>query len=168
MIRKEDLIETLDGISPAWLGGFFDGEGGVCIYVRRTDPPQISVTLTQSEPTLLMLIALKLGLVNCGPYENHSNINVKRSYKLNMSGNGTRVFLETIKDHVVLKKRHVKLALEFVEVLNKQGHFLTPEAKEKRLEIFEKMKLLNSEVVSEVFEELQEKITSLSQGDKKP
>lgn len=118
-MTNDEIVEAASRLTPQWLAGFFDGEGCVCVHKCASDFSfTFQVTVSQAEPKILALIALKFGLS-----VNVSKSNGRRMFVARAMGRGAIPFLEYIKDHVVCKRRQVEAALEFASTLNKTGGF---------------------------------------------
>jgi hypothetical protein len=92
-----------------WLGGFFDGEGGVAICGDT-----VSTHLTQKDPSILETIKIAFPgaqgpLFNEGPDGS--------AFRLDWRGLNGKPFLLAIRDHVILKKDQVEAALEILDMV---------------------------------------------------
>jgi hypothetical protein len=155
---KSDLEIAIERLTPVWLAGFFDGEGCVSISTRHNGEkngkvyyPRLSVSITQSEPTILSLILMKF----CGPkgemfqpVRKKTQKEKKPCYNIRVTGKSAREFLEYIQPHVILKRRVVELGIEMTYLFGQQGSqkHLTPENVARRNEI---MRSVASENASE-------------------
>jgi|SRR5271166_4095902 len=102
-------------ITPQWLAGFFDGEGCVSCYLAK-GVMKLDVFVAQSHRPIIETIGRIFGerpRVHC---------KTKRiCYSLHFSGRGCRPFLEYIKDHVIVKREQVFLALEMAALIGNSG-----------------------------------------------
>jgi intein-encoded DNA endonuclease-like protein len=152
LIQSELEIST-ERLTPQWLAGFFDGEGCISITNRHNGSgvnyPRLSVTITQSEPTLLTLIGLKftndLGDVVC-PVRKGTKKEKKPCYSLRMTGKNARPFLEYVRPYVILKRKLVEWAIEMTELTGERGRrdLLTPENMSRRTELMQNVITENS------------------------
>jgi LAGLIDADG-like domain len=113
-MTTDELLEAVSRITPQWLAGFFDGEG--CVVVSKQEKNSchtFSVCITQSEPKVLALIALRFGFG-----VNQTKNLGRRCYTIRITGSKAVPFLTYIKDHVVCKRRQVEAALEFAKTMN--------------------------------------------------
>jgi hypothetical protein len=143
-IDENTLLEAVDRLTPQWLAGFFDGEG--CVYAK-IDPRNrtwMKVELTQKDPTILGLIALKFEVS-----ESRSRVSPTKSgatttgHTIMWSGNQAVEFLEYIKPHVIVKRRLVELALDFCELVTYTGGKLPSADKIERVKIVERIREIN-------------------------
>jgi len=142
-MEYNELLESAARITPQWLAGFFDGEGCVSVFKNGDGLPRIGVSVGQSEPTVLSLIAIRFGNI-CNPSEKYSKKLGKRFFLVSWSGKSALPILEMIKDHVIIKRKQVELGIEMIKLISDAGQVCSVENKEKRYEIMEQMKNLNS------------------------
>jgi LAGLIDADG DNA endonuclease family protein len=131
----------IDKITPGWLAGFFDGEGCVSIG-NNCGCINIHVSITQSNLLILEAIASKFG---GGPYVQDKRYR-KIAYSLQWGGKASQRVLEYIKDHVIIKKDRVDLALEFLSGVGKTGQRVTGSENTRRKELGAKIRQLNDAV----------------------
>lgn len=131
----------------AWIAGFFDGEGCVCIYRSKEAPSQLrpngrgrhvlNLTLTQNNKEILDWVASVFG----GRVRSYrENI----CYRWYLCGRDKqRAFLYAVLPYLKLKKRQAELALEYLDTVldAKQGYSPTPnDVLEIRQHILEEVK----------------------------
>lgn len=143
----KDAQELGSRMTPDYLAGFFDGEGSVTACGRGFDRvPTIQVNLTQTGLHGLLLLAMIASRFGGGPYEKKrpSIKNWEPCYRCTWTGSSAKPFLEYIKNSVILKKKLVDSALDFIELLgHRGGPTPTIENVEKRTELASKISNLN-------------------------
>jgi LAGLIDADG DNA endonuclease family protein len=128
-----------------WLAGFFDGEGCVSFNTRKTGAT-VKVNITQIDLELLAVIAVKFD--GNGPYLKDHNSRVRRPcYEVNWSGKKAGVFLKKIQPYVLRKAPQVQLGIELASTYVGQGNALPLETMEKRIQLCEQLRELNSGTV---------------------
>lgn len=148
-MTNDEIVEAAARITPQWLAGFFDGEGSVYIQKQASNGCYtVSVCITQSEPKILALVALKFGMKLA------STRSVGRQcYAVRLHGRMVVPVLDYIKDHVVCKRRQVFAALEFANTMQLNGRELTQAVIEKRDKLAEVIRSsnhgLDTRIVSE-------------------
>ncbi len=112
-MTNDEIVEAASRITPQWLAGFFDGEGSICIHKNGGGNCSFQASISQAEPKILALIALKFGV---RVYERAAQ--GRRGFQIKFNGKCATPFLEYIKDHVICKRRQVGAALEFAKILS--------------------------------------------------
>lgn len=130
-VESDVLLDFVARLSPQWLAGFFDGEGCVCGTIQGGSP-NLQITLTQKDPAILAIISLKF------PAKIQSNGG--DGFRLAWGGKSALPFLEFIKDYVIIKKRQVELAFEFIPLIADPGQKVSPEAKARRFTLVSLLK----------------------------
>lgn len=103
------LLETTVRLTPQWLAGFFDGDGCVYAEVTKYNYPYVNVSISQVDPGIISLIAIKYG----GKMGDPSFRKGLRPYhRVGWHGKDAKPILEVLKDYVICKKRQVELGLE--------------------------------------------------------
>lgn len=134
----------------AWIAGFFDGEGCVCIYRSKEAPSQLrrngrgrhvlTLSLTQKTKEILDWVASMFG----GRVEKYRTS--KPCYTWTLCGRDKqRAFIYAVLPYLKLKKRQAELALEYLDTVldEKQGYSPTPnDVLEIRQHILDEVKLL--------------------------
>ncbi len=164
MLEKDELLEATARLTPQWLAGFFDGEGSVFICQSPgMKNPQLRVSITQAEPVLLVLIATKFD-IPCGPHHRPDPRSRKPKYEIVYNGKNAVPLLEYVKNHVILKRKQVELALEFAALILGKGFWRgneTPvDVSSKRVRIAKEIQELNRDDKSELYEELKKVLSS--------
>lgn len=113
-------------INPAWLAGFFDGDGSVGIYRRKardTHPEEwfVRVSIGQKERRVLDLIKQELGgyLHHRGSTNKHGRYG--EVWELIWTHKKAEPILELIAPYVLVKADEVRIAQEFRALKNKVG-----------------------------------------------
>lgn len=104
-------------LSPEYVAGFFDGEGCVCISLRRGGAGQayLRCQITNTNKSILQEIQDDYG----GTITKFKPRSKKCKMRYNVTWQGPKAmrFLGRIAEHVVLKKKQVCLALDFCEFM---------------------------------------------------
>jgi LAGLIDADG endonuclease len=143
-----DVLERVARLTPQWLAGFFDGDGYVGIIRTRNASSsskwylRLKVNFTNKDALTLCLIASKFGVPN--PLLKETDKYKSKVYELSLTGPRVVDFLEVIKDHVVIRRKQVELALEFAStMLVGSGNRYTDAQLEKGLHIRNEISALN-------------------------
>lgn len=124
-------------MTPEWMAGFFDGEGCVSAYLRN-GVMKLDVFVAQSNFPVIAAIA---AIFRQQP---RAHCQSKRTcYSVHFTGRGCQEFLEYIKDHVIVKRQQVLIALEFVALIGNSGPVKNSNAQIKRRELGKKIRDLN-------------------------
>ena len=118
-----DLASLGPRLTPEYLAGFFDGEGSITSHGRGQLCPTVQVNITQTGQAGLLVMAAIATRFGGGPYEKKrpSHGRWKHCYQCAWTGSGAKAFLECIRPHVIIKKKMVEAALEFIDLLGKRG-----------------------------------------------
>lgn len=117
-MRTELIQASFSKITPQWLAGFFDGEGYVSAWQYKAQYYSISVAITQSDITIISLIALKFKEHDGVKQQKGSTFSKKSCYQLRWNGRHSLELLNYIKDFVIIKKDIVELGIEFANLLD--------------------------------------------------
>lgn len=128
-------------ITPEYIAGFFDGEGCVATSVGRNGVGKIQVILTSTDEHILKLVKSKYGggIYKKIKYKEH------HSDAFSWQSSKCRSFLEDIFPFLILKRKQVRLALEFLDTIdNSTGpRRLSEPIKNKRIKIIKIIQKLN-------------------------
>lgn len=117
MLTSEQMIEMVPRITAQWLAGFFDGEG--CVSASKRGPMySVKVSISQSDPLILSMIALKFNNTTFSSYT--SSLSKKPTYAVIWTGRSVLEILEFIKDHVIVKRKQVDAAIKLGYILSKR------------------------------------------------
>jgi hypothetical protein len=114
MLEEKDLMGYVSKITSQWLAGFFDGEGCVCIRTSQSSGSfSLVVKLTQKDIKILSLVLLKFP---------DGNFDFSDTPTICWNGVFAKDILLYIKEDVIIKRKQVAIALEFISLLNpKEG-----------------------------------------------
>ena len=132
--ESDVLLDFVARLSPQWLAGFFDGEGCVGVYTNGNST-KLDVSVAQKDPGILAIISLKFP----------SKVTYAKkdgTHHIAWCGRNALPFLEFIKDHTIVKKRQVDLAIEFASLIVIKGTDVPNEWVVRRLQIAEELKRL--------------------------
>lgn len=124
-------------ITAQWLAGFFDGEGCVSCYLQNS-VMKLDVFVAQSHFPLIAAIAdlfQQQPRVHCKSR--------KTCYSIHFTGKGCLNFLEYIKDHVIVKREQVLLAIEFANLIGNSGPSKDSTSQVKRRALGQQIRELN-------------------------
>ncbi len=123
-------------ITPAYIAGFFDGEGSITIHENCRPSPRgkspnhtLQISIGNTDPTILVLIHKQFG----GSFSERkvTKPNHRRFFQWTVRAAAAKPFLEAIEPFVVMKKKQVQTALEFQNakrLCRGQGNkYVTPE-----------------------------------------
>jgi hypothetical protein len=129
-----DNSDLLQKLTPNYLGGLYDGDGSIYI-AKIKDGYQLAVNFTQCIYSICHLIQSKYG----GKVYKDSNVNENSRviYTLRISGKDCYDILKVLEIGTILKNNQVKLALEFLNHINKENT-------DEKHQIYEKIKSLNN------------------------
>ena len=97
-------------LNPSYIAGFFDGDGS--LIIKQTKNYMIvTVEISQCHPIILLYLQKQYG---GSIHEKMENGKKRNQFKWNLNGIYTEVFLNDIKDHIIVDSRKVDLALEFI------------------------------------------------------
>jgi hypothetical protein len=102
-------------LTAQWLAGFFDGEGCVSCYLQQR-VMKLDVFVAQSNFPLIAAIA--------DMFEQRPRVHCRSKrtcYSIHFTGRGCLKFLEFIKDHVIVKREQVLIAIEFANLIGNSG-----------------------------------------------
>jgi len=146
MLTENNMIELAARVTPQWVAGFVDGEGSISArYSEDTESFSVRLQVTQKNPIVLALLLVRFpgGITN-------SQVNklkygtFTKSHFITWNGRSAKGILETIKDHVIVKKSLVELALEFLEHITYAGGRTTDMEKSERSRICTEIKKINA------------------------
>lgn len=147
MIDKDEntLLEAVARLTPQWLAGFFDGEGCVHASLDPRGRTYIKVQLNQKDPIILGLIGLKFP----PSYTRARSVPTKSGgtttgHMLSWEGYIALDFLSYIKDHVIVKRKLVELAIEFCDHIGTVGSKMTEDTRRTRMSIYSQIKQINT------------------------
>lgn len=117
MLDSNQMVEIVPRVTPQWLAGFFDGEG--CVSASKRGPMySVKVSISQSDPVILSVIALKFN--NTTFSTSASKWSKRSTYAVIWTGRSVLEILEYIKDHVIVKRKQVEAAIELAHILEKR------------------------------------------------
>lgn len=134
------LLDFVARLSPAWLAGFFDGDGMVGAYITRGESTNLLVNITQKDPGILAVIAIRFPTRVVTRQRQGEAKQVH--FCIEWSGKGAKEVLEFMKDHSICKKRQIELGLEFISLMGEKGIEIPRNDVVRRLEIVEELKRL--------------------------
>ena len=138
MLLDGDVIEAVARLTPQWVAGFFDGEGSVSAE-KSGASYTVRITITQKDPKILALIALKYG--NGGMMSYHG-ANGAVCNRVRWAGRSALPFLRDVVPHVVVKRRAVEKAIELLELVSHTAERLTDEDNSRRKQLHDEIKAL--------------------------
>src|SRR5260221_774776 len=145
-MENNELLEIASRMTPQWLGGFFDGEGCVCIRRHNGTGWILRVNLTQANHPLLLDVA-RTFKASYGPYTKTRKTKLGKEstcYEIGWANRESLVqILNVLKDHVIAKREQVELAIEFLGTGVGQGNKFSTEVLYRRYEIMERMRAIN-------------------------
>lgn len=124
---------NLTDLHDAYVAGIIDGEGGIGVSVMGGGALNLRVYVGNTNEELLSALQCHFG----GHVSLHDKAtsNHKAVWRWTVSGIATRVVLDTVRPHCIIKRRHVLLGLAFLETPKEDG--------EKRARIAAALKFLN-------------------------
>lgn len=149
-------MHNLSNEQKAYLAGLIDGEGCISVtldsYKVKGKWIHFSRKVYISNTNLELLKKVQkitgIGTISLSTKSQKNKLyhnNWKSVYNWAIYGKGIKIFLPEILPYLIAKKRQAELLLEFQQMTKGQGYgsFLTPELKERRIEITKEMKQLN-------------------------
>ncbi len=113
-------------LSNEHVAGLFDGEG--CVYVNRAwrngrheryQLLELRVKITNKDTGILVMLTRWLGAGNILQKKGKKEMQYRPCYDWVITGKMNIIkFLSRIKDHVIIKREHVRLALEFCKTIH--------------------------------------------------
>lgn len=144
---QDELQIAAERLTPQWLAGFFDGEGCVSASISGLRNPRLIVHITQSDPLLLSLIALKFGGNGTlySPKRKFAQKEKKPCYIISFGGKACLPILEYIRPHVILKRKLVEWGIEMAKLTDERGRIgrgksLAPEVTARRIQLMNLVK----------------------------
>lgn len=104
-------------LTKEYIAGFFDGEGCIGLYHRkgRVNGASLRIQLTQNKSkestTILYYLKDKYG----GAISEQRTLSNNVKYNWQLAPRGSKVFLEDIIEHLIIKKKQALLALYWLE-----------------------------------------------------
>lgn len=146
MLTENNMIELAARVTPQWVAGFVDGEGSISArYIADTNVHSVRITVTQKNPIILALLLVRFpGGISQTSTNKLKHGTFTKSHFITWNGKAARGILETIKDHVIVKKSLVELALEFLEHISYSGGRTTDMEKSERARICAEIKKINA------------------------
>lgn len=122
-------------LDPRYLGGLYDGDGTVTIH-RTTSGYQLKVAFYQSVVNILEVLQKKYGGHIYKATRKREN--QRREYFHIVRGENCEPLLRDLEKGCIMKYEKVKIAQEFLKLINKPND-------EKKYELYDKIRKLNSE-----------------------
>jgi len=146
--NEADVLERVARMTPQWLAGFFDGDGHVSICRMRSSAGarkwylRLKCTFTNKDALTLCVIASKFGFP--APLLKEAKKYKSGVFEVCLQGKNAVPFLECIKDHVIIRRKQVELALEFSSFMYVgSGYKLTDEQIERAIGLRNQISELN-------------------------
>lgn len=143
-----DVDQISRMIARAYLAGIIDGEG--CIGIehlrannksRKKDYYLCRLTVINTDEELMK----KLIFYFKGSYSMRKKIEGRKPcFAWRVFGDNQKMALQELYPYLYIKKPQAKLVLEYIDTIGKTGWHVTNEVLQKRKELWEQCKLLNS------------------------
>lgn len=128
-------------MNPSYIAGFCDGDGSICIGKCNTGF-QLKVEFTQCNK--MFIEALNGHFDNIGKLyvDSRKKYVNEQAYSLRFCGHKAKSVLQLVADYGVIKAPQAKLAIEFLDLVNK------PNLRDKKEEYCQRIKSMNDDKLS--------------------
>jgi len=134
----------------AYLAGIIDGEGSLLLWMNKSSQKSgqfnLRVNVTSTDKCLVDWIFDNFGgsIYECNSPSRKCQPKWKKQYVWQINRPEMLQFLENIYPFLIIKKERCEIAIKFRKTFSKRERNLSKETFNIRLEMFEKMKHLNS------------------------
>ena len=109
----------------AYIGGFFDGEGSISCIINRNGVRRLSVNITNTCYPLIEDLHNRFGgLIHEMKVRERTGKTIglrKQCYRWDLNGKRAVLFLSAVSPYILVKRKQVKLAMEFLDLPDGQS-----------------------------------------------
>lgn len=130
--KEIDYVKSDYKLNYKYLGGLIDGDGTICIG-KAKDGYCLQVLFAQTNIEIMYVLQSMYGgrVYKRMKKKNESD---KREYKFRVCGNEARKILTDLENGSILKLKQVKLAIEYLELINKPDIVVDKESYYKKIQ----------------------------------